>query len=504
MKKKLLNLIMALFVSASAFSQGYNVGVCVEITGPQPTAPIVATLTYYANGVTNTLTQTVSNVTLPYTLCFPSYLQLPDSGFFAYASGTISLSTCSPAQTYSYSQMLSGSTTINVSAQNCGGGGLPSCAVGAQAMQDSVNANMVYFWSYPTGTAPYTYSWVFSDGSTSTMANPVVNFNNGTVNWGSVTVTDANGCVSSYTTSVQTPPPAPACYSSIEYQSNYVNGNAGEVFFSPNTNYSNPLIGSFTWEFGDGSSSTQANPQHTYAATGYYYVCLTSMINGCVYTSCTSVYVDLSWWSAGNPFQGPCSAGFMITSAPVNTTGLVSIVNTSQGNGLNYTWNFGNGFVSNSATPFTTIDNAGLYAICLTITDSTGACSSTFCDSIYVDSLGSVTRATLPGNVAIVVSAAPQPNATITAIENTSISSPLFVTPNPSNGFVTLNTELWSGLTNVEVVDLSGKQVYSKSLMAGKGLKSTTLDLQNVANGHYLIKVVTNNNVQTGKMIINH
>ncbi len=81
MKKRLLNLMIALFASVTAFAQGYNVEVCVNITGPQPNAPIVASLTYYSNGVANTVSQTVANVTLPYTLCFPAYLQTPDSGF---------------------------------------------------------------------------------------------------------------------------------------------------------------------------------------------------------------------------------------------------------------------------------------------------------------------------------------------------------------------------------------------------------------------------------------
>jgi hypothetical protein len=80
----------------------------------------------------------------------------------------------------------------------------------------------------------------------------------------------------------------------------------------------------------------------------------------------------------------------------------------------------------------------------------------------------------------------------------------LSITPNPSNGLVTLNTESLSGLTSIQVIDLSGKEVYNKNIMAGKGLKNTTLDLQNIADGHYLIKVVSNQQVQTGKVIINH
>jgi PKD repeat protein len=503
MKKRLLNLMLAMFVSVAAFAQGYNVTVCVNITGPQPNAPIVATLTYYSNGVANTVSQTAANVTLPYTLCFPAYLQTPDSGFFAYAAGSISLSSCSPAQTYNYSQMISGNTTITVNAQNCNsGGGNPTCGVGAQAYTDSLNTNIAYFMAFPNGVAPYTYSWLFSDGSTSALQNPTVTFTNGGLNWGNVTVTDANGCVSSFSTSVQTAPPAPSCYSSIGYQANYTNGNAGEVFFNGYIGNSSPSNATYAWDFGDGSTSTQANPQHTYAASGYYYACLTTAYNGCTYTSCTSIYVDLAWWNVGNPFQGPCSAGFMIMSSPANGAGLINIVNTSQGNNLNYTWNFGNGFISNNPTPFTTIVNSGVYAICLTISDSTGACNSTFCDTITVDSLGNVTRAALSGNIGIVVSGAPQPNPTLTSLASVKNIANIAISPNPSTGLVVLNTESLNGLTTVEVIDLSGKQVFSKSFVAVKGLKNTTLDLQNIANGNYLIRVISESNVQTGKLII--
>ena len=256
------------------------------------------------------------------------------------------------------------------------------------------------------------------------------------------------------------------------------------------------------WLFDDGSTSTQANPQHTYAATGYYYVCLTTAFNGCTYTSCTSIYVDLAWWNVGNPFQGPCSAGFMIMSSPANGAGLISIVNTSQGNNLNYTWNFGNGFISNNPTPFTTIVNSGVYAICLTISDSTGACNSTFCDTITVDSLGNVTRAALSGNIGIIVSGAPQPNPTLTSLASVENIANIAISPNPSTGLVVLNTESLNGLTTVEVIDLSGKQVFSKNFVAVKGLKNTTLDLQNIANGNYLIRVISESNVQTGKLIM--
>lgn len=59
----------------------------------------------------------------------------------------------------------------------------------------------------------------------------------------------------------------------------------------------------YTWDFGDGNTSTSANPVHTYASEGTYYVCLTVEIFvqgqtvNC--TSCDSVTVSNS--TAGLP-----------------------------------------------------------------------------------------------------------------------------------------------------------------------------------------------------------
>jgi PKD repeat protein len=193
----------------------------------------------------------------------------------------------------------------------------------------------------------------------------------------------------------------------------------------------------------------------------------------------------------------------IMPNAPANTAGLVTIVNTSQGNNLSYTWNFGNGFVSNNVTPFTTITNSGTYAICLTISDSTGACNDTFCDTITVDSSGNFTRSLLPGNLGIVVVGAPQPSA-VTSIQNVDQNLTLDVVPNPSQGIFTLNTASLSGLTNIEVMDLSGKQVFVRSFNTGKGGNKIVLDLQSLANGNYVIKAVSENTVKTARVIINH
>ena len=55
----------------------------------------------------------------------------------------------------------------------------------------------------------------------------------------------------------------------------------------------NSLGGSqWLWDFGDGNTSTQENPYHTYAAPGSYYVCQTVIMdNGCTDSFCDTVIV---------------------------------------------------------------------------------------------------------------------------------------------------------------------------------------------------------------------
>ena len=721
--KKLINLAFALLISAASFAQGFNVQVCVNITGPPPNAPIFATLTYYANGSTYTMTDTVFTFLWPTTLCFPVYIQSPDSGNYAFANGYVQLSSCVPTQIYNYSQLISGNTTITVNAQNCNsannctavltqiqgstllgatgtgvapfiyswdggitftanaqyvmtgtgtycvtiqdangctasdcftnsggsscaaiidiqgagpynlgafgtgvapltyswstgdisqtitasvsgnycltvadangcvdstcvylfvgncnvgimedvdsvgtsyliaildpisspnptyqwqfngtsitgatssyyfpnapgqycltvnyggictasncysfnpGNPIGGCSVYTVAIADSSNNNSFTLYAYPTGTPPFLYSWLFSDGTVSASINPSIQLNNNSgINWSSLTITDANGCVSSYCELLNITPPTGNCYSGFNTYSNYQFGNAGEVFFQSYTQNSGSTNVNYSWDFGDGNTSTLQNPSHIYSATGYYYVCLTTTYNGCTYTLCNNEYVDLTWWN-NNPFQGTCTAGFMILTNSVNSAGLINIINTSQGNNLFYTWSFGNGFISNNPLPFTTINNPGVYEICVTILDTVVNCSDTFCDTITIDSLGNVFRSNMSGNVGILISRAPQPNALLTTVDFKDVVEQITIVPNPSNGIFNINTNWLQGISQVDVFDITGKQIKSYSINTSKGQKSVALDIQDVADGSYLVRVVSNQRVQTVKLTVSH
>jgi PKD repeat protein len=129
----------------------------------------------------------------------------------------------------------------------------------------------VQFTDTSTNT-PTAWTWVFGDGGSSTEQNPVYEYESaGTY---TVTLTAENSAGSNTT-----------------YTSEYITVAAGT---SPVTSFTadvrkgtSPLTVQFTdtttntptswyWSFGDGSSSTEQNPSHTYTETGSFIVALTA------------------------------------------------------------------------------------------------------------------------------------------------------------------------------------------------------------------------------------
>jgi PKD repeat protein len=130
-----------------------------------------------------------------------------------------------------------------------------------------------------------------------------------------------------------------------------------------------PGISAHAWTFGDGGSSTQAHPSHTYAASGTYTVCYIAT-SGCMSdTVCQQVTVSCQ----------PATAGFSTTINP-NT---VTFTNASIGSGsLTYAWDFGDGGTSTAASPTHVYAGPGYYAACLI---ANGPCGSdTSCQLLNV------------------------------------------------------------------------------------------------------------------------
>ncbi len=124
-------------------------------------------------------------------------------------------------------------------------------------------------------------------------------------------------------------------------------------------------INGYSWDFGDGQTSTAASPDHTYAASGSYQVRLTVTDDDGDSDSVTKTVTVAS-------NVGPTAA---FTSS---TNGLAASFNgtsSSDPNGpiASYAWTFGDGTTSTAASPVHTYAAAGTYSVKLTVTDNDGA-----------------------------------------------------------------------------------------------------------------------------------
>lgn len=114
------------------------------------------------------------------------------------------------------------------------------------------------------------YEWIFGDGDTSSLSNPVHVYKQPDDYVTRLIVTDQNGCTDTITQDVNYRP-APAVL--VVSPNDTLSCPPAEVLFN---NLSNPVDNTYEifWDFGDGETSTNLNPTHTYQREGIYTVSL--------------------------------------------------------------------------------------------------------------------------------------------------------------------------------------------------------------------------------------
>lgn len=143
------------------------------------------------------------------------------------------------------------------------------------------------------------------------------------------------------------------------------------------TNLTDPgLIGDCSWDFGDGTTSTDCDPSHTYFDVGTYSVSLTvTSPDGCVHDTTFVDYVLVS------DFAEPLIA---LSTNNGCTDLTIDFSNLADPNLVaTCAWTFGDGSTSNDCNPTHTYTTPGVYDVSLTIT-SPGGCIS---DSTYVQAV---------------------------------------------------------------------------------------------------------------------
>lgn len=119
---------------------------------------------------------------------------------------------------------------------------------------------------------------------------------------------------------------------------------------------------SWSWDFGDGETSTEQNPYHEYAEEGVYVIVLTIESS----TGCTSVYEDhICIGNGGFIDDYDCQAMFFFEQIDGTS---YNFQDFSFGTPTSWSWDFGDGNVSEEQNPSHTYESAGIYIVNLTIT----------------------------------------------------------------------------------------------------------------------------------------
>lgn len=226
-----------------------------------------------------------------------------------------------------------------------------------------VNFSDLSTTSVSTGTIS-SWFWDFGDGNTSTLQHPVHTYNEVGLFTVSLTTISSDGC------------------SNTSFKNNYIRSSGPitdisyndiscidtELEFSNNSISLGCSIQTYLWNFGDGNTSNDASPSHTYTQAGQYDIALyMEDHSGCDTTliipqaiTIDSIAVDF----VADSLVGECT-GFI-----VNFEELVSP------SPISWSWNFGNGNTSTLANPSTIFSSIGTFDVTLIAENNSGCIDS--------------------------------------------------------------------------------------------------------------------------------
>ncbi len=205
------------------------------------------------------------------------------------------------------------------------------------------------------------------------------------------------------------------------------------------------------WDFGDGTTSTQQNPTHIYAAAGTYTVCLMTN-NGCVFdTICQTITLTCA---------SPTTASFTSTIGVGGNDLSVNFFDASGGSPTSWLWDFGDGTTSTAQSPNHLYATSGTYTVCLTIQDPCGIDS--LCETITI---------------------------VVAALDELSTAK-VSLFPNPTDDILRINASGWAGQDwTLNLLSTIGEAIWT---LSGSGNTiDETIHTHHLAAGVYFIQLQT-------------
>ncbi len=379
---------------------------CKQITITSPACTLLANFTWYRDSI----------VTIPYSYHFTNTsapLSSSDSIRWTFGDGTTS-NQLNPVHNYTtpgtYNVCLriikrnaSGALT-NCISEKCYNvivtSTINTCNIQAYFtnISDSLQQNIVHFTNQSPGyLSTDSIYWNFGDGSpiVCCVSNPNHTYTlSGTytvcIRIVRHTVPGTAPCIREYCKVITVTTPCNLLVTYSYYKDSSV---TPAVYHFTNTTATLAATDSIRWTFGDGTSSNQINPTHSYAQPGSYMACLrvqrrnaNGTLSSCFGEVCYLIVVT-------NPTTTPCNIQAYFSS----------IANTSQPNTINFTnqspgylptdsvfWNFGDGspIVTGVNNPTHTYTAAGSYNVCIKIKRNTIAgttpCIREYCKIVTI------------------------------------------------------------------------------------------------------------------------
>ncbi|MBI3719361.1 MAG: PKD domain-containing protein [Sphingobacteriales bacterium] len=240
----------------------------------------------------------------------------------------------------------------------------------------SITGNTVKFTSATNSNINFHY-WKLGDGATSNDANPSHTYANGSYRVVHYIKDTIHQCYDSAVAEFRIQDTVNCPKPSFQWKRDSLNKRSITFY---NTTGPLPTIYKFTWQFGDGASSTDPNPTHVYADTGVYNACLIiEQLNGqCKNYSCQTIIIrplcdikpDFTWESTA---LNPLKIYFKNISAPTTSPN------------VSFSWSFGDGTFSNDVSPQHLYTKPGAYQVCLKMQVTNTDCIKYICKQVIID-----------------------------------------------------------------------------------------------------------------------
>jgi len=217
------------------------------------------------------------------------------------------------------------------------------------------------------------WRWDFGDQTTSTDRNPSHSYRMPGQYAVLLTVRDNDGATNTTAHQAEpSAPPAPPPANKPPQAEFEVHCSDLTCTFTDKSKDDDGTLASWRWDFGDGSTSSERSPSHSYGTAGQYMVVLTVTDNDGATDTQTHEAKPTAPPPPPPPANKPPEANFDTHCKHLTCT-FTDASKDDDGSIVAWHWSFGDGDDSNERNPVHTYADPGHYDVSLTVTDNDGA-----------------------------------------------------------------------------------------------------------------------------------